>query len=234
MRQEEDGVRILVIEDEPKVARAIREGLEAEHYEVSVAHTGEDGFFILNEQTVDLVVLDLMLPGRGGLDVLSTMRERGLQTPVLILTARDSVEDRVAGLDTGADDYLVKPFAFPELLARIRALLRRGRVDAAPRLKLADLEMDLVARTVTRAGRSIELTGREFDLLHYLLRHQGRIVSREMLARDVWHETSRATPLDNVIDVHISRLRRKVDDPYDGKLIHTARGVGFVAKEAGS
>jgi DNA-binding response OmpR family regulator len=224
-------MRILVIEDEPKVAQAILDGLMAEHYEVSVAHTGEEGFFILNEQTVDLVVLDLMLPGRGGLDILGTMRERGLQTPVLILTARDSVEDRVAGLDSGADDYLVKPFAFPELLARIRALMRRGRVDTAPRLKLADLEMDLVARAVTRQGEPIELTVREFDLLHYLLRHQGRIVSREMLARDVWHETSRATPLDNVIDVHISRLRRKVDDPYDVRLIHTARGVGFVAKE---
>lgn len=223
-------MRILVIEDERKIADAIRKGLEAEDFQVSLAFNGEDGFFALNEQTFDLVVLDLMLPGRSGLAVLRTMRERGLQTPVLVLTALDTVENRVEGLDAGADDYLVKPFAFPELLARIRALLRRGRMDQAPTLKLADLKMSLVGRQVTRQGDLIELTGREFDLLQYLLRHQGQVVSREMLARDVWLETSRATPLDNVIDVHISRLRRKVDDPYDEKLVQTVRGVGFVAR----
>ena len=154
-----------------------------------------------------------------------------METPVLILTARDSVEDRVRGLDSGADDYLVKPFAFPELLARIRALLRRGRIDDAPTLKLADLEMDLIAHEVTRGGQQIDVTAREFQILEYLLRNGGNVVSREMLARDVWKETARVTPLDNVIDVHIARLRRKLDAPFDLPLIHTVRGVGFVLKE---
>jgi len=224
-------VRILVVEDESKVAKALKEGLEAEHYEVSVARTGEEGFFLIHAQTFDLVVLDLMLPGRDGLEVLITLRKRGLQTPVLILTAKDTVEDRVIGLDAGADDYLVKPFAFPELLARIRALIRRGRSDQVLRLKIADLEMDLVTHKVTRGNQVLQLTVREFELLEYLLRHQGYVVSREMIARDVWQEPSRATPLDNVIDVHIARLRRKVDGPFEARLLKTVRGVGFVLRE---
>jgi DNA-binding response OmpR family regulator len=150
---------------------------------------------------------------------------------VLILTARDGVEDRVSGLDLGADDYLVKPFAIPELLARIRALLRRGRPSDLLRLKAADLEVDLVSRAVTRGNRTIDLTVREFELLEYLLRQQGRLVSREMLAREVWKEPRRATPLDNVIDVQMTRLRRKVDHDEDQRLIHTVRGVGFVLRE---
>src|SRR5215472_5511321 len=149
-------LRILVVEDETKVARALREGLQREKYEVVVAPTGEEGFFLVNAYEFDLVILDLMLPGRDGLQVLSTLRKRGLQTPVLILTARDAIEDRVKGLDSGADDYLVKPFAFPELLARVRALLRRGRTDQLVRLKLADLEMDLVARKVRRSNKDVE------------------------------------------------------------------------------
>jgi len=224
-------VRILVVEDELKVAKALQEGLEAEHYEVSVARTGEEGFFLIHAQTFDLIVLDLMLPGRDGLEILTTLRSRGFQTPVLILTAKDAVEDRVLGLDSGADDYLIKPFAFPELLARIRALVRRGRPDQTLRLRLADLEMDLVTRKVNRGEQILQLTAREFDLLEYLMRHQGHIVSREMLARDVWKETARATPLDNVIDVHIARLRRKVDGPFEAKLLKTVRGVGFVLRE---
>jgi DNA-binding response OmpR family regulator len=224
-------VRILVVEDEPKVARALQEGLAAEHYDVVVAHTGEEGFFYANAEIFDVVVLDLMLPGRDGLEVLSTLRKRGLQTPVLILTARDTVEDRVLGLDSGADDYLVKPLAFPELLARIRALLRRGRVDQVLRLKAGDLEMDLVTRTVIRGHRVLELTAREFELLEYLLRHHNQLVSREMLSHDVWKEPARATPLDNVIDVHIARLRKKVDHEFATKLIHTVRGVGFILRE---
>ena len=221
-------MRILVVEDEAKVARALKEGLEAERYEVVSTKTGEEGFFRANAELFDLVILDLMLPQRDGLQVLATLRKRGLQTPVLILTARDTVEDRVHGLDAGADDYLVKPFAFPELLARIRALLRRGRMDQILKLQHDDLEIDLITRRVTRGPHAIDLTAKEFEIVEYLLRHQGRVVSREMLARDVWQVTARATPLDNVIDVTIARLRRKVDDPFEKKLIHTVRGVGFV------
>jgi two-component system, OmpR family, copper resistance phosphate regulon response regulator CusR len=224
-------LRILVVEDETKVARALGEGLEREKYEVVLAPTGEEGFFLVNAQEFDLVILDLMLPGRDGLQILSTIRKRGMQTPVLVLTARDAIEDRVRGLDKGADDYLVKPFAFPELLARVRALLRRGRCEHTLPLKLGDLEMDLAARKVRRKGRELELTTREFELLEYLLRYKEEIVSREMLARDVWKETARAATLDNVMDVHIARLRHKVDEPFDHKLIHTVRGVGFVLRE---
>jgi DNA-binding response OmpR family regulator len=208
--------RVLIVEDEPKVAQALKQGLEAESYEVSVAATGEEGYFLLDSQAYDLVVLDLMLPGRDGIDVLAALRSRDHRIPVLILTARDTVEDRVAG---------------PELSARIRALLRRGRTDQQPRLRACDLELDASTRRVKRAGRELELTVREFELLEYLLRNLGRVVSREMLARDVWKETGRATPLDNVIDVHIARLRRKVDDSHSAKLIQTVRGVGFIVKE---
>jgi DNA-binding response OmpR family regulator len=224
-------MRILVIEDEVKVANALKEGLEHEGYTVDLAFTGEEGFFLLNQQTYDLVILDWMLPGRDGIEILKTVRQKGIRTPVLILTAKDAVEDRVEGLDSGADDYLIKPFAFPELLARIRALLRRGREEKTLRLSVGDLEMDLVTRKVTRRGKEIQLTLREFELLEYLMRHRGQIVSREMLARDVWHETLRATPLDNVIDVHIARLRRKIDQPFAKKLLHTIRGVGFMLSE---
>ncbi len=225
-------LRVLVVEDEAKVAEALRQGLAGEHYDVTVARTGEEGFFEASAASFDLLLLDVMLPGRDGLEVLRTLRSRGLQTPVLILTARDAVDDRVRGLDCGADDYLVKPFAFPELLARMRVLLRRGRPADAARLMLADLDMDLVTRRATRGTRELELTPREFDVLAYLLRHAGQLVSREMLVRDVWKEPSRATPLDNVIDVHMARLRRKVDVEDDHRLLHTVRGVGFMLREA--
>ena len=224
-------MRILVIEDEAKIAKALKEGLEAEHFQVVVAATGEEGFYRLSSETFDLVVLDLMLPGRDGIEILTTLRGRSLQTPVLILTAKDELEDRVLGLDSGADDYLVKPFAFPELLARIRALLRRGRADQVLRLNAGDLDMDLVTRKVNRGERELDLTQREFELLEYLLRHRGHVVSREMIARDVWKEESRATPLDNLIDVYTTRLRKKVDQDCPLKMIHTVRGVGFVLKE---
>jgi DNA-binding response OmpR family regulator len=191
-----DEVRILVVEDEQKIAQALRSGLEAQQYEVALAATGEEGFFLASSQPFDLIILDLMLPGRDGLDVLRLVRQRGLSTPVLVLTARDAVEDRVLGLDSGADDYLVKPFAFPELLARIRVLLRRGRGEPNLRLALADLEMDLLARRALRGGVVLQLTNREFDLLAYLLRQLGQVVSREMLAREVWQQPERATPLD--------------------------------------
>jgi len=221
-------VRILVVEDENKVAKALREGLEAERYEVRTAADGEEGYLLASRDSFDLVLLDLMLPRRDGIDVLTALRRRDIPTPVCILTARDAVEDRVLGLDRGADDYLVKPFTFPELLARVRALLRRGHGDPIRRLHHEDLHMDLATRKVTRREHSLDLTGKEFEILECLLRHQGHLVSREMLAREVWHVSARATPLDNVIDVTMARLRRKIDDPFEKKLVHTIRGVGFV------
>ena len=224
-------MRVLVVEDERKLGQVLSAALQAEHFDVVVATTGVDGFNRASAELFDLVVLDLMLPGRSGLEILQALRQRHLDTPVLILTARDGIDDRVRGLDLGADDYLIKPFALPELLARIRALLRRGRPTDVLRLKAADLEVDLVARRVVRGDRPVELTGREFDLLEYLVRHQGHLVSREMLARDVWKEPHRATPLDNVIDVQMTRLRRKVDPDGAARLIHTVRGVGFVLRE---
>lgn len=223
-------MRILIVEDEPKVAAALAEGLKAQHYAPTIAVTGEDGFFLVQSEQFDLVILDVVLPGRSGIEILRALRACALPTPVLILTARDAVEDRVLGLDSGADDYLVKPFAFPELLARIRALVRRGRTEQVLRLKLADLEMDLVTRRVVRAGVALDLTQREFDLLEFLLRHSGHVVTREMLARELWKETARVTPLDNVIDVQVTRLRRKLDDPFPSRLLHTVRGVGFVLR----
>ena len=224
-------VKVLVVEDEQKVADALREGLEGERYDVAVERTGESAFFRATTETFDLILLDLGLPGRDGLEILRALRQRGVEVPVLVLTARDSLDDRVTGLDSGADDYLVKPFAFAELVARIRALVRRGRGADSPRLQVGDLEMDLITRKVARGGASLELTLREFELLEYLMRYQGQVVSRETLARDVWKETARTTPLDNVIDVHIARLRRKVDADPDAKLIHTVRGVGFMLRE---
>jgi DNA-binding response OmpR family regulator len=224
-------MRILVIEDEHKLGRALREGLEAEQYGVKLAYTGEEGFYLVLTESFDLVILDVMLPGRSGSEILASMRQHGFKTPVLMLTARDTVEDRVRGLDAGADDYLVKPFAFPELLARIRALGRRGIPETSPRLRVGDLEVDVIGRSVTRDGQTLDLTAREFELLEYLVRHQGHVVSREMLTRDVWKEAGRHTPLDNVIDVHVARLRRKVDDQFGQKLVHTVRGVGFIVRE---
>lgn len=221
-------MQILVVEDEPKVGDALRDGLEAEGYMITLARTGEEGFFHASARAFDLIILDVMLPGTDGIEVLRTLRKRGTKTPVLLLTAKDAIEDRVLGLDAGADDYLVKPFAFAELSARIRALMRRNKVEPECVLIIGNLEIDPDRRAVTREGSRIDLTPREFDLLEYLARNQGRVVSREMLARDVWKETARATPLDNVIDVHIARLRRKVDDAFSTKLLQTVRGVGFI------
>jgi DNA-binding response OmpR family regulator len=228
--------KILLIEDEAKTARAVLNGLKTEGFIPSLAATGEEGFFLINSEPFDAIVLDWMLPSRSGLEVLKALRTKGSKTPVLMLTARDALEDRVAGLDGGADDYLVKPFALAELAARLRALLRRATADSPgaegkARWQIADLEVDLTSRRVSRAGTVIDLTPREFDLLTHLVMNAGRIVSRETLAREVWQEVRRATPLDNVIDVHVAHLRRKVDDGFPCRLIHTVRGVGFVLRE---
>ena len=225
--------KILVIEDEPKTANAIRSGLRGEGYDATVAKTGEDGFFQLNAEPFDLVVLDWMLPGRDGIEILKALRARRVKTPVLLLTARDAIEDRVFGLDSGADDYLVKPFAFAELLARVRALLRRVGDTDIFRKQISDLVLDLENRRVKRGSQEISVTPREFDLLAYLMRHHGQTVTRQMLAKDVWREPHRATPLDNVIDVHVAHLRRKIDEGQRLTLIHTVRGVGFVLKAEG-
>jgi DNA-binding response OmpR family regulator len=227
----ENRVRILVIEDDAKVAGALKTGLTSEQYSVTVARTGEEGYFLATTESHDAILLDLGLPGRGGLEILASLRKQGLTLPVLVLTARDTVEDRVLGLDGGADDYLVKPFAFAELLARLRAMLRRGRSEGTSCLRLADLILDPVERSVTRGGTPVDLTAREFDLLRFLLRHQGQVVTREMLACEVWKQPVRGTPLDNVIDVHIGRIRRKIERESSPRLLHTIRGVGFLFGE---
>lgn len=226
-------VQVLIIEDERKVADALQRGFRGEGHDAVVSATGEDGFFRATTETFDVVVLDLNLPGRDGLQILETLRARGNAVPVVVVTARDAVDDRVRGLDLGADDYLVKPFSFAELSARVRALVRRGRSDRALRRSVGDLELDLVTRRVTRARQPLALTAREFDLLEVLMRHGGHVVTRAMLARDIWGEASfqRATPIDNVIDVQIARLRKKIDDPFPVRLLHTLRGVGFVLGE---
>jgi DNA-binding response OmpR family regulator len=225
-------MRVLVVEDEQKLALSLQKGLQADQHAVSVSYTGEDGFYLAESQPFDLLILDVMLPGRSGIEILSTLRKQGNKTPVLILSARHAIEDRVVGLDTGADDYLVKPFALPELLARVRALMRRGqeKEEVNEHLTLEDLEMKTAERSVTRSGHHLDLTNREYDLLKYLLINKDRVVSRAMLAREVWKEPFRHTPIDNVIDAQIVRLRKKLDDPFELKLLHTVRGVGFVLR----
>jgi two-component system copper resistance phosphate regulon response regulator CusR len=217
--------RVLVIEDERKVARSLQRGLQAEGYDVVTAANGDDGVKQANTQSIDCLILDLMLPGRDGLQVLADLRKAGKTVPVIILTARDTIEDRVIGLDAGADDYLVKPFAFAELLARLRVLLRRDRSDREIVLHAADLEVDLVDRIVRRDGVEVPLSHREFDLLAYLVRHKNTIVTRDMLGRDVWKEPNYA--LTNVIDTYMSLLRKKLEKPDSPPLIQTLRGLGY-------
>ena len=224
--------RILIVEDDSKMADALVSGLKSHGYEAILARTGEEAFFLVHTVEPDLVLLDLSLPQRGGLEILAQIRAKSLSLRVLILTSHNSVEDRVIGLNAGADDYLGKPFSFPELLARIASLLRRtGALEHPASLQLADIVVDIQSRTVSRSGIPLELTTREYDLLVYLLEHRNNAVSREMLAKDVWRETSRFTPIDNVIDVQMTRLRRKIDDPFPVKLLHTIRGVGFILRE---
>jgi two-component system copper resistance phosphate regulon response regulator CusR len=223
-------VRILVVEDEPKLAEAVKQGLETNGHAISVAGTGEDGFFLAQTQSFDLLIFDIMLPGRDGIEIIGNLRRLGHRTPILLLTSKDAIEDRVQGLDAGADDYLGKPFSFSELQARVRALGRRKAPEYGATLKIDDLEVDRLRHLASRGGKMLELTAREFELLEYLLRHVDQVVSREMLARDVWKESARHTPIDNLIDVHIARLRRKLDDPWPVKLLQTVRGVGFVLR----
>lgn len=227
-------MRILIVEDEIRLAQSLQRGLETEQFAIVHAATGEEGFLLATTEVFDLLVLDLMLPGRNGLEILRSLRQCGITTPVLILSARDTVQDRVQGLNLGADDYLVKPFAFEELLARVRALARRGQAREPLHLAVADLELNRMTRRVCLAGKTIELTAREYELLEYLLRQRGNIVSRDTLAREVWREVRRATPLDNVIDVHIARLRKKIDQGRSAPLIHTVRGLGFLLDDAKS
>ena len=223
-------MRVLLVEDEPKVAESLRTGLEAEGYEVVVEGTGEGAFFRGVTDEFGVILLDLGLPGRDGLEILRALRERRIQTPALVITARDAAADRVLGLDSGADDYLVKPFSFAELLARIRAVSRRSpRLDPA-QLKVDELTMDLSARQVTRAGQRVDLTAREFDLLEVFMRAAGEVVSRQTLAARIWKDTAQSSTLNNVIDVHVARLRRKVDADDSKRLIHTLRGVGFTLR----
>lgn len=222
--------RILVVEDQRKHRESLQRGLEAEGYDVVTASTGDEGFEAATSRAVDAVVLDLMLPGRHGLEVLRDLRAGGFAKPVLVLTALDAIDERVQGLDSGANDYLVKPFAFAELLARLRALLRRDFSGPELVLRADDLEMDLLARRVTRAGVELELTGREYELLEYLLRHKNEVVTRDMIAQDVWKETTGA--MTRIIDVYINALRKKVDRGGRVALIQTVRGQGYALKEA--
>ncbi len=220
---------VLIVEDERKVLRSLERGLQAEGYEVVAAATGEVGYALAIKQPFDCLVLDLMLPGRDGIQVLKDLRGAGKTLPVLILTARDAIEDRVIGLDAGSDDYLIKPFAFAELLARLRALLRRGSSERETVLRAGDLEMDLLQRRVLRGGNEICLTAREFELLEYLLRHKNATVTRAMLGREVWKEPDYF--LTNVIDVFINSLRRKLEPLGKQPLIHTLRGVGYSLRD---
>lgn len=221
--------RLLIVEDQKKLLANLQRGLQEEGYEVISAATGEEGYYQATTAEIDLVVLDVMLPKRNGLQVLGDLRQRGFAKPVLMLTARDGVEDKVLGLDAGADDYLVKPFAFAELLARIRALLRRDMAARELVLRADNLEVNLVGRRVVRGGEEIDLTRREFELLEYLLRHKNGTVTRDMIGRDVWKETTGS--LTNVIDVYVKALRKKVEGPDFRQLIHTVRGVGYVLRD---
>jgi heavy metal response regulator len=221
-------MRILVIEDEKKVASFIQRGLEAEHYQVDVAYDGEAGLLQVFDSDYDALILDVMLPKRDGVSILRDMRRRKLTTPVLMLTARDTIADKVAGLDQGADDYLTKPFAFEELLARLRALLRRGAPSLSSELTFADLQLDLVTHQVTRAGKRVDLTAKEFALLEFFLRQPGRVLSRALIAQHVWGVDF--DTFTNVIDVYVNYLRKKIDADFEPKLLHTVRGVGYVMK----
>ena len=221
-------MRILIVEDEKKVAGFIKKGLEEETYAVDVAYDGEEGFHLADMNQYDMIILDLMLPKLDGLEVLTRLRDKKVSTPILLLTAKDAVDDKVTGLNKGADDYLTKPFAFSELLARIRSLLRRGQVETKTELKVGDLSLDMVSHKVSRNGEEIELTGKEYSLLEYFMRNEGKVLTRTMIAEHVWDYNF--DTFTNVIDVYVNHLRNKIDKKYPAKLLHTLRGVGYVMR----
>jgi len=222
-------VRILIVEDEKKVAQFITQALEEEEYAVDVAYDGVQGLALAQAQKYDAIVLDVMLPRMSGLEVIREFRARGGTTPTLMLTAKTAVEDRVAGLDSGADDYLPKPFAVAELLARVRSLLRRGNLEKATLLTIADLELDTVSHRARRSGKEIELTAKEYALLEFFLRNRGRVLSRTSISEHIWRYNFDTGT--NIIDVYVNHLRNKIDEGFEPRLIHTVRGVGYVMKE---
>lgn len=222
-------MKVLIVEDETKTAAYLKKGLEENGLVVDVTANGADGLHLVETGGYDAMILDVMLPGRDGWSVMAEMQRRGISTPVLFLTARDSVQDRVKGLELGADDYLVKPFAFSELLARVRTLLRRGAARQPSVVQVGDLEVDVVRHRATRAGRLLDLTPKEFLLLSLLMRRTGEVLSRTLIAEQVWDINFDND--SNVVEVHMRRLRSKVDDPFNGRLIHTVRGVGYVLEE---
>jgi heavy metal response regulator len=222
-------MRILVVEDEKKVARFIQQGLEEEHYSVDVAHDGAQGLTMAETQSYDAIVLDVMLPEKDGITFTREFRAQKRSTPILMLTAKTSLEEKVGGLDSGADDYLTKPFAFAELLARLRSLLRRGAQEKTTVLSLGELVLDTITHKAQRADRTIDLTAKEYALLEFFLRNKERVLSRTIIAEHIWdYHFDTGT---NLIDVYINHLRNKVDTGFDKKLIHTVRGVGYVMKE---
>ncbi len=228
-RERVSDMRILVIEDEHKVARFIKKGLEAECYAVDIATDGQRGLELALAYDYDLLILDVMLPGVSGSDILTTVRQEKPHLPILILTARDALQEKIMHFERGCDDYLTKPFAFAELVMRVKALLRRGAVDRRDQLRVADLVLDRTGRQVTRAGKPIELTVKEFALLEYLMAHAGQVCSRAMIIEHVWDRSF--TGFTNIVDVYIRYLRNKIDRPFASKLIHTVRGVGYVLRE---
>lgn len=225
-------MRILLVEDEPKVAAFVRRGLTAERYAVDIAVDGREGLELADAFPYDLIVLDLMLPGIEGREVLQRIRRKNTCVPVLVLTARDAIEDKVKLFDAGADDYLTKPFAFAELLVRIKALLRRGPVNRSSTLVLDDLELDRLTQQVRRAGRRIELTSKEYGLLEYLMLNPGRVLSRNMIIEHVWDQSFDG--ITNIVDVYVRHLRSKVDDGHDFKMIRTVRGAGYIMRGGGN
>jgi heavy metal response regulator len=222
-------MRILVVEDEKKVARFLKQGLEEERYTVDVAFDGEEGARLACEESYDLIVLDLLLPKKDGITVVRELRGKRVTVPVLMLTAKSTIDDKVEGLDSGADDYLTKPFAFAELLARVRSLLRRGSTEKSTTLKVADLQLDLVTHKAKRGERAIELTGKEYSLLEYFMRNVNRVLTRTLISEHIWNYNFDTGT--NVVDVYINHLRSKIDDGFGRKLLHTVRGVGYVLKD---